>query len=39
VKNLGEKVKLRPGLLELEVRGLVFKHNLFLPIFPKCLSE
>jgi len=25
--------------LELEVRGIVFKHNLFLPISHKCLFD
>jgi len=35
---LGAKVKLRLGFLEIEVRGIVFKHNLlivisFLPMF------
>jgi len=31
-EDFGAKVKLRLGLLKLEVRGLVFKHNLFLLI-------
>jgi len=38
-KNLGAKVRLRLVFLELEVRGLVFKHNLFLPISHKCLFD
>jgi len=39
VKNLGAKVRPRLGFLELEVRGIVFKYNLFLPISHKCLIE
>jgi len=39
VKNLGAKVRPRLGLLELEVRGLMFKRNLFLPISHKCLFD
>jgi len=38
-KNLGAKVRLRLGFFELEVRGLVFKHNLFVPISHKCLFD
>ena len=39
MKNLGAKERLRLEFLELEVRGLVFKHNLFLPISHKSLIE
>jgi len=39
VKNLGAKVRPRLGFLELEVRGLVFKHNHFLPISHQCLFD
>jgi len=38
-KNHEAKVRLRLEFLELEVRGIVFKHNLFLPISYKCLFD